>query len=427
MSTRQPTSSDHDEHHQQTAQDQDQSTERTDTPRHHDLMGRRDAAAGTPPQRAADGAGPAAAGRSVYVAEQPVRVRTEPVALTDLGRDDWFIGPDHVLYEVARPAAEHPSGWTDVVNLSMSDDAVQAAVERGDNEAGASLRDGVFNYAAPVTVDLVTGLVPADEQGPADEARTSVLRSLTERWAGTGSEALAQRAGQAARDEYAAALAQRDAARAADTAAPSEQTRAALQAADDRLVAAESRECDLDSDQHHVERAQDTVTELVNSALERQHPPGRWEATALAHAQERAARAGTRHAAGPPEWLAQQVDYRAGNAREALALPGEDTPQGERARRILADLLADGEDTRRRARDQLTRWDQEDRRYQQQLYDGVDDSDIGRAVARAREAVTRRVDRRDARSRDDDEHARPVAHQDGHDAARGDTDDTRER
>lgn len=169
-------------------QDQNRDPERPITPRHHDPRGRRDAAADAPPPRGADGPIAVAAGRTVTVAEQPVRVHVEPVEMADLGRDDWFIGPDGALYEVARPAAEHPSGWTDVTNLSMSSDEEQTARQRGDAEPGTSPRDGFFSYPNPVTIDRVVALAPADEQGLVGEEQAAALGALTERWAGAESD-----------------------------------------------------------------------------------------------------------------------------------------------------------------------------------------------------------------------------------------------
>ncbi len=169
-------------------QDHEQTSERPITPRHHDQMGRRDTAAGPGAQRAAGERVPAAGGRTVTVHDEPVRVHTEQVELTALGRDDWFIGPSGDLYEVAQPAAEHPSGWVEVTDLSMSDDAEQAAQRRGVAEPGTSPRDGFFSYATLVTIDRVVGLAPATEQGAASEQRAAVLRWLTARWTRHGSD-----------------------------------------------------------------------------------------------------------------------------------------------------------------------------------------------------------------------------------------------
>lgn len=204
MSTPQHASSDHDEHHQQTAQDQDQSTERTDTPRHHDPMGRRDAAAGTPPQRAADGAadgaGAVAAGRRhVTVDGRPVLVETEPALLTGLGADDWFIGPDKALHEVTVASDDDLRGWTHVLNLSMSGDEEAALAAQGGYADGAGPREGFFSYPGQeVVVDRVVGVAG---QAAVDDEHAAVVGALTERWVSARDaavEAAVRRAGEAA-------------------------------------------------------------------------------------------------------------------------------------------------------------------------------------------------------------------------------------
>lgn len=59
------------------------------------------------------------------------------VLLTELDRDDTFVGPDDALYQVTTPAREHPRGWVEAWGLSMARDV------------------GVFVFICPVHVEQV--------------------------------------------------------------------------------------------------------------------------------------------------------------------------------------------------------------------------------------------------------------------------------
>ncbi|SCL21162.1 hypothetical protein [Micromonospora aurantiaca (nom. illeg.)] len=90
------------------------------------------------------------------------------VDMHTLSRGDLFVGPDGTTrYEVVTPASEHPRGWVDVRNLSMTDDEAAALVERPgavervrDAETGEMVpgdpREGFFAYSHPTYVDRVS-------------------------------------------------------------------------------------------------------------------------------------------------------------------------------------------------------------------------------------------------------------------------------
>jgi hypothetical protein len=90
------------------------------------------------------------------------------VDMHTLGAGDQFVGPDGTTrYEVVTPAADHPNGWIDVRNLSMTDDqaaevlARPGAVDRvPDPETGQLVpgdpRAGFFAYSCPVYVDRLS-------------------------------------------------------------------------------------------------------------------------------------------------------------------------------------------------------------------------------------------------------------------------------
>lgn len=68
-----------------------------------------------------------------------------------------FIGPDgRTEYQVTTPAAEHPHGWVQVWNLSMTDaEAAVLSATPGAVEPGCDPRDGDFCYTVPVEVDVL--------------------------------------------------------------------------------------------------------------------------------------------------------------------------------------------------------------------------------------------------------------------------------
>jgi hypothetical protein len=64
-------------------------------------------------------------------------VKTTPTLMSDLRRNDEFIGPDNrTHYRVTRDMRSHPRGWLDVRNLSMTAAQARAAIDRGDPEPG---------------------------------------------------------------------------------------------------------------------------------------------------------------------------------------------------------------------------------------------------------------------------------------------------
>lgn len=73
----------------------------------------------------------------------------------DLARGERFIGPaDGATYEVITPASEHPMGWVDVRNLSLTDEQVaEVADEMGRD--GADPREGCFAYPGPMAVEVI--------------------------------------------------------------------------------------------------------------------------------------------------------------------------------------------------------------------------------------------------------------------------------
>lgn len=128
------------------------------------------------------------ASRTVLVDEQPIQVLTEPVLLDDLASGDWFIGPSGELYEVSRPAAAHPNGWTETTNLSMPVRTEQTLLaEYGGCEPGTGPRDGFFSFPGQeVLVEQVLELAAASEQDLVDDGGRSVLAALTARWVTSG-------------------------------------------------------------------------------------------------------------------------------------------------------------------------------------------------------------------------------------------------
>lgn len=78
-------------------------------------------------------------------------------AMQDLPKGARFIGPDRrTRYEVITPAADHPSGWVDVRNLSMTAaEAVERLATPGAVEPGCDPRDGFFAFSHPVEVEVL--------------------------------------------------------------------------------------------------------------------------------------------------------------------------------------------------------------------------------------------------------------------------------
>ncbi len=71
------------------------------------------------------------------------------VDMNSLGAGDQFIGPDEkTRYEVTTPARQHEQGWTEVRNLSMTDEEAAARTV----EHGCDPRDGFFAYSHPTYV-----------------------------------------------------------------------------------------------------------------------------------------------------------------------------------------------------------------------------------------------------------------------------------
>lgn len=85
------------------------------------------------------------------------------VAMTSLAGGDRFIGPDgRTRYEVTTPAAEHPRGWVNVRDLSMTDmEAAERAAQNRWDSPDTDGRDGFFAYSVPVYVHR---LDPATDQ-----------------------------------------------------------------------------------------------------------------------------------------------------------------------------------------------------------------------------------------------------------------------
>ncbi len=71
------------------------------------------------------------------------------VDMNSLEGGDRFIGPDGTTsYEVVTPAGQHERGWTEVRNLSMTDEEAAARTV----ESGCDPRDGFFGYSHPTYV-----------------------------------------------------------------------------------------------------------------------------------------------------------------------------------------------------------------------------------------------------------------------------------
>lgn len=81
---------------------------------------------------------------------------TQP--MQSLPKGARFIGPDRrTEYEVTTPASEHPRGWVDVRNLSMSDAKAERLLGTpGAVEKGCDPRDGFFAYSHPVGVEVLS-------------------------------------------------------------------------------------------------------------------------------------------------------------------------------------------------------------------------------------------------------------------------------
>ncbi len=77
--------------------------------------------------------------------------------MEDLPRGAEFIGPDgHTRYLVTTAASEHPRGWVEVRNLSMTDgEAADLLATPGAVEPGCDPRDGFFAYTHPTPVEVV--------------------------------------------------------------------------------------------------------------------------------------------------------------------------------------------------------------------------------------------------------------------------------
>ncbi len=77
--------------------------------------------------------------------------------MTNLPRGARFIGPDtKTRYLITRAASEHPHGWVEVRDLSMSDELVaQLLATPGAVEPGCDPRDGSFAYTLPTEVEVL--------------------------------------------------------------------------------------------------------------------------------------------------------------------------------------------------------------------------------------------------------------------------------
>lgn len=72
---------------------------------------------------------------------------------------DHRVGGNHgtIRYQITRSAAEHPNGWVEVYNLTMTDDEAERLLNTpGAVEAGCDPRDGFFAFSHPVEVEVVS-------------------------------------------------------------------------------------------------------------------------------------------------------------------------------------------------------------------------------------------------------------------------------
>lgn len=75
------------------------------------------------------------------------------VDMNSLEAGDQFIGPDDkTRYAVKTPASQHEHGWTEVRDLSMTDEQAAAAGASDGNDP----RDGFFSYSHPTYVQRDT-------------------------------------------------------------------------------------------------------------------------------------------------------------------------------------------------------------------------------------------------------------------------------
>jgi hypothetical protein len=76
--------------------------------------------------------------------------------LTDLRRGQKFIGPDGRTHEVTTPASDHPHGFVEVRDLSMTDaEAAALLAAPGAVERGCDPREGFFAFTHPVDVEVI--------------------------------------------------------------------------------------------------------------------------------------------------------------------------------------------------------------------------------------------------------------------------------
>lgn len=117
-----------------------------------------DLIAATDPARHAELRAELAAAGLPNLAAELGRIAAEPprVPVQALDRGQRFTGPDGTtLFEVVTPASEHPRGWVDVRDLSMTDEEAAALVATpGAVERGSDPRRGFFAYSHPTYVNL---------------------------------------------------------------------------------------------------------------------------------------------------------------------------------------------------------------------------------------------------------------------------------